>query len=91
MKELQKKHMVYNYCEDRWRFREGLAKECMIENGDKNNGNSNSISKSNVNNNNNSSNNNKNSIVPRKPRRPRRRRSKRGNNKNKVADSTETN
>ncbi|KAL3532840.1 hypothetical protein ACH5RR_006361 [Cinchona calisaya] len=28
MVELQKKHMVYNYCEDRWRFPEGLGPEC---------------------------------------------------------------
>lgn len=82
MKQLQQKHMVYNYCEDPWRFPQGPGPECgsnAKSNRQRNsNTNTNIISASNSN-----SNNNNNNIVPRKPRRPRRR--SRSNRGNKVA------
>ncbi|CAI9098535.1 OLC1v1035200C1 [Oldenlandia corymbosa var. corymbosa] len=87
IKEIQKKHMVYNYCEDPWRFPEGLAPECLLDKPKSNDRNSNRISSNMVeNNNNNNNNNNRNTVVPRKPRRGKRRsRSRRGNSK--VMDS----
>ncbi|KAK4481847.1 hypothetical protein RD792_012758, partial [Penstemon davidsonii] len=30
MKRLQRDHMVYNYCRDKWRFRHGPGRECRI-------------------------------------------------------------
>ncbi|XP_073155632.1 xyloglucan endotransglucosylase protein 7-like [Henckelia pumila] len=30
MKKLQREHMVYDYCTDKWRFRRGPGKECRI-------------------------------------------------------------
>nr|XP_027071568.1 xyloglucan endotransglucosylase/hydrolase protein 22-like [Coffea arabica] len=73
MKQLQQKYMVYNYCEDPWRFPQGPGPEC----GSKSKINRQSNNNNNINTN---ANNNDNIIVPRKPRRPRRRsRSKRAN------------
>ncbi|KAL3535357.1 hypothetical protein ACH5RR_003818 [Cinchona calisaya] len=85
MKKLQQKLMVYNYCEDPWRFPEGPGPECAIKtkNNDKSNTDTdtNTISSSITNSKNNNNNNNNNNIVARKPRRSRRRSRSKGGNK----------